>query len=64
MIIDLDTLFSDDLSDEAILAISELLYDLAMHRESHYSQHIRASLKRQQLDLFDPDRPWLRKSPD
>lgn len=64
MIIDLDTLFPDDLSDEAVMAISELLYDLAMHWESHYSQRIQAYHQRQQLDLFDSEQPWRRNSPD
>jgi hypothetical protein len=64
MIIDLDTLFPDDLSDEAVMAIAELLYDLAMQWESHYLHRIHAYRQRQQLDLFDPDQPWLRKSPD
>lgn len=64
MNLDLDTLFPDGLSDEAVMAISELLYDLAMQWESHYSQRIRAYHERQQLDLFDPEQPWRRKSPD
>ena len=64
MIIDLETLFPEGLSDETVCAIAELLNDLAMQWESRFFHRIRSHQARQQLDLFDPDQPWLTKSPD
>jgi hypothetical protein len=64
MIIDLDTLFPEGLSDETVSAIAELLNDLAMQWESRYFHRIRAYQARQQIDLFEPDHPWRRKAQD
>jgi hypothetical protein len=64
MIIDLETLFPEDLSDEAVGAIAALLNDLAMQWESRYFHRIRDYQARQQLDLFDPGAPWRRKTQD
>ena len=64
MIIDLDTLFPEGLSDETVSAIAELLNDLAMQWESRYFHRIRAYQARQQIDLFEPDQPWRRKAQD
>lgn len=63
MIIDLDTLFPEGLSDETVTAITELLNELANRWESHYFQRIRAYQAQQQLDLFDTEKPWRRRPP-
>jgi hypothetical protein len=64
MIIDLDTLFPEGLSDDTVTAVAELLNDLAMQWESRYFHRIRTHHARQQTDLFDPDQPWRRKIAD
>ena len=59
--IDIETLFPEGLSDEAISAISDVLAEIAMQWGSkHYYQ-----LKRfcqQQIDFCDPLKPWCRKN--
>jgi hypothetical protein len=64
MIIDLDTLFPEGLSDETICAVAELLNELANQWESRYFHRIRAYQARQQLDLFDAEESWRRKAND
>lgn len=64
MIINLDAMFPDGLSDEAVCAVAEMLNELANHWESHYFHRIRAYQAQQQLDLFDPEEPWRRRTPD
>lgn len=64
MIIDLDTLFPEGLSDETVSAVAELLNDIAQQWESRYFQRIRGYQTRQQADLFDPEQPWRRKTKD
>ena len=64
MILELDTLFPEGLSDETAAAVAELLNELAMQWESRYFNRIRAYRGRQQLDLFDPDEPWQQKIRD
>jgi hypothetical protein len=64
MILDLDTLFPEGLSDETVAAVAELLNDLAMQWESRHFHRLRSYQARPQLDLFDSDQPWLTKSPD
>ena len=64
MIIDLDTLFPEGLSDETVSAVAELLNDIAQQWESRYFHRIRSSQARQQADLFDPEQPWRRKTGD
>ena len=61
MIIDLDPLFPEDLADETVCTIAELLNHLAMQWESRYFHRIRAYQARQQLDLFDAEKPWQQK---
>ena len=51
MILDLDTLFPEGLSDQTVAAVAELLNELANQRIRHYQAS-------QQLDLFDADKPW------
>src|SRR3546814_17719498 len=55
-------LFPDDLSDEAAVALSAFLYDLAVACESRYLVQLRR-YRRGQLNLYDPERPWLRPPP-
>jgi hypothetical protein len=64
MILELDTLFPEGLSDETVAAVAELLNELANQWESRYFHRIRAYPARQQLDLFDTGEPWRRKVPD
>jgi len=64
MIIDLDTLFPEGLSDETVSAVAELLNDIAQQWESRYFQRIRSYQARQQADLFDSIQPWRRKAQD
>jgi len=64
MIIDLDTLFPEGLSDETVSAVAELLNDIAQQWESCYFHRIRSYQARQQADLFDPIQPWGRKAQD
>jgi hypothetical protein len=64
MIIDLDTLFPEGLSDETVSAVAELLNNLAMQWESHFFHRIRGYQARQQTDLFNPDQPWLSQRQD
>jgi hypothetical protein len=64
MIIDLDTLFPEGLSDETVSAVAELLNDIAQQWESRYFQRIRSYQAGQQADLFDSIQPWRRKAQD
>jgi len=64
MILDLDALFPEGLSDETVTAVAELLNELANHWESRYFQRIRAYQARAQSDLFDAIDPWRREIPD
>lgn len=64
MILNLDSLFPEGLSDETVTAVADLLNELANHWESHYFQRIRAYQARAQSDLFDPMVPWRREIPD
>jgi hypothetical protein len=64
MIIDLETLFPEGLSDETVGAVAELLNDIAQQWESHYFHRIRSNPARQQADLFDPEQPWRRNPHD
>jgi hypothetical protein len=58
MILNLDSLFPEGLSDETVVAVSELLSELANHWESRYFHRIRAYQADQQVDLFDAEEPW------
>jgi hypothetical protein len=64
MILDLDALFPEGLSDETIMAVAELLNELANQWENRYFHRIRAYQAPPQLDLFDPEEPWRRRTPD
>lgn len=60
MILDLDALFPEGLSDETVTAVAELLNELANQWESHYFHRLRAYQTNQQVDLFDAEEPWRR----
>lgn len=64
MILDLDALFPEGLSDETVTAVAQLLNELANQWESRYFHRLRADQARAQSDLFDPREPWRRESPD
>jgi hypothetical protein len=64
MIIDLDTLFPEGLSDETVCAVAELLNDIAQQWENHYFHRIRGYQARQQADLCEPEQYWRRKAKD
>ena len=63
MILDLNSLFPDGLSDETVSAISDLLNELAYRWESRYLHQLRRNYARQ-ADLFDPQQPWRNKPLD
>ncbi len=62
MIIDLETLFPDGLTDETVSALSDLLHEIAQQWESAYFHRIRDHRAKHQADLFDPAQPWQRKT--
>lgn len=64
MILDLETLFPDGLSDEAVCAINALLNEIAQQWESAYFHRIRDYYAQQQADLFDPQQPWQKRPAD
>jgi hypothetical protein len=64
MIINLQTLFPEGLSDETVSAIGDLLNDLAQQWESRYFHRIRGYYAAHQTDLFDPEQPWRRRDQD
>ena len=64
MILDLDRLFPEGLSDETVTAVAELLNELANHWESRYFHRIRADQARAQSDLFDAEEPWRKANSD
>jgi hypothetical protein len=64
MILDLDSLFPEGLSDETVTAVAELLNELVNQWESRYFKRIRAHQANQQVDLFDAMQPWRREIPD
>jgi hypothetical protein len=58
MILDLDALLPDHLSDETVTAVAELLNELANQWESHCFHRLRAYQAKQQVDLFHAEEPW------
>ena len=57
--IDIETLFPEGLSDEAISAISDVLAEIAMQWESKHQ--LKRFREQQQIDFCDPLKPWCRK---
>jgi hypothetical protein len=64
MIIDIgiETLFPEGLSDEAISAINDVLYGIAIQWESKHYQQLKRFHDQQQIDFCDPLKPWCRKN--
>ena len=54
MIIDIETLFPEGLSDEAISAISDVLTEIAMQWESKHYHQLKQFHDQQQIDFCDP----------
>lgn len=61
--IDIETLFPDGLSDEAISAIADVLYEIAMQWENKHYHQLKRFDKARQVDLFDPLEPYRRRNP-
>jgi hypothetical protein len=61
MMIDIDTLFPEGLSDEAVSAINDVLAEIAMQWESQHAQQLKRFYAQQQIDRCDPLKPWRRK---
>ena len=64
MIIDLETLFPNGVSDETVSAISEVLNEIAQQWESAYFHRLRDYYAQQQADLFDSHLPWQKRPAD
>lgn len=64
MILDSETWLPEGLSDEAAFILCELLHELAQAVESRYYAQIRRYQSTKQVDLFDPDKPWIKRQPD
>jgi hypothetical protein len=62
--IDIETLFPEGLSDEAVSAINDVLYEIVMQWESKHYHQLKRFHKAQQIDLFAPLTPWNRRNPD
>lgn len=61
--IDIETLFPEGLSDEAISAVSDVLYEIAMQWENRHYHQLKRYRKQQEIEFMDPLKPWLRKNP-
>ena len=59
--IDIETLFPEELSDEAISAISDVLAEIAMQWESKHYNQLKRFREQQHIDFCDPLEPWRRK---
>ena len=64
MIIDIDseTLCPEGLSDQAISAINDVLYEIVMQWESKHYQQLKRFHEQQQIDFCNPLKPWCRKN--
>lgn len=60
--IDIETLFPEGLSDEAISAISHVLSEMALQWESKHYHQLKRFHEQQQTDFRDPLKPWRRKN--
>jgi len=54
MIIDIDTLSPEELTNEAISAINDVLYEIAMQWESKHYHQLKQFHDQQQIDFCDP----------
>lgn len=59
--IDIETLFPEGLSDEAISAIDNVLYEIVMQWESKHYQQLKRFRDQEQIEFCDPVQPWRRK---
>jgi hypothetical protein len=55
--IDIETLFPEGLSDEAISAINDVLSEIAMQWESKHYQQLKRFQKQQEINFCDPLQP-------
>jgi len=51
----------EDISDETAEILSCTLHALAMACEDRYAQELRRYYQTQRAELYDPQRPWVRK---
>jgi hypothetical protein len=61
--IDIETLFPEGLSNEAVSAINDVLAEIAMQWESKHYHQLKRFHELQQIDFCDPLKPWCRKNP-
>ena len=59
--IDIEMLFPEGLSDEAVSAINDVLAEIAMQWESKHYHQLKRFREQQQIDFCDPLKPWYRK---
>ena len=59
--IDIDTLFPEGLSDEAVSAINDVLAEIAMQWESQHAHQLKRFHAQQQIDCCDPLKPCAGK---
>jgi len=55
--IDIETLFPEGLSHEAISAISDVLHEIAMQWESKHYYQLKRFQKQQEINFCDPLQP-------
>jgi hypothetical protein len=60
--IDIETLFPEGLSDEAISAVNDVLYEIVRQWESKHYHQLKRFHEQQQIDFCDPLKPWRRKN--
>jgi hypothetical protein len=58
--IDIETLFPEGLTNEAISAINDVLHEIAMQWESKHYHQLKQFHDQQQIDFCDPLKPWHR----
>jgi len=59
--IDIETLFPEGLSDEAISAVNDVLYEIVRQWENKHYHQLKRFHEQQQIDFCDPLKPWCRK---
>ena len=62
--IDIETLFPEGLSDEAISAINDVLSEIAMQWESKHYQQLKRFQKQQEINFCDPLQPPAQENID
>ena len=61
--IDIEALFPEGLSDEAISAIADVFYEIAVQWENRHYPQLKRFHRAQQMDLFEQLEPWNRRNP-